>query len=47
MALVLLGGLAVAWIEEKIVWLLVIVGSFFLIRWLADVFWWGRDNNRW
>jgi hypothetical protein len=39
--------LLISWLKEKILWVLVIILALFIIRWIADVWWWGRDNNRW
>jgi len=35
-------------ILKKWTWLLIgLVVAYFLIRWGADIFWWGKDSGKW
>lgn len=47
LAIVFIIGLLLAWLKGWALIFLGIVGLLFLIRWLADVYWWGKDNGKW
>ena len=34
-------------LKQYTLWLVVAFISLIIIRWLADIFWWGRDNEKW
>lgn len=46
-AILLIGGLLISWLKENVIWIILIIVILIVIRWLADLFWWGRDNGRW
>lgn len=47
LAVVIIIGAFLVWLRG---WALVIIGIFaalWLIRWAADLYWWGKDNGKW
>ena len=47
LAVVFICGLIIVWLKE---WALIVFGIIlllFLIRKLADVYWWGKDKDKW
>jgi hypothetical protein len=47
LALLIIFGLIIALLKKVFIWFLVFVAVIIIIRLLADVFWWGRDNDKW
>ena len=49
MLLILFGLFAM--FKKTFLWILligiVLIIIFFIIRWLADLYWWGKDNRKW
>ena len=33
--------------RQYLVWIVLAIILYFVIRFIADIFWWGRDNDRW
>lgn len=47
LAIIIIGTLLFT-IFYSFIWIiLILVISYFVIRFLADIFWWGRDNGKW
>jgi predicted membrane protein len=46
-ALLLIAGLIISLLKRVFIWFLIIVAILFAIRLLADLFWWGKDNDKW
>jgi len=46
-ALIILGGLSIVILGRYVVILIGIIILYFLIRWGADIFWWGKDKGKW
>jgi len=44
-AILLIGGLALAWLEKWIIIIALIGLSLIVIRLIADLFWWIKDKN--
>ena len=47
LAVLLFAGLAIALLKEYALIVLGLIILWFLIRWIADIFWWGKDNRKW
>jgi len=46
-AVFIIFGLLIS-ILKKWIWLVIgLIVLWFLTRWGADIFWWGKDNNKW
>ena len=39
--------LLATWLKQWIIVPIILIILWFLIRFIADIFWWGRDNNKW
>jgi len=47
MAVGIILGLIIS-ILKKWIWVVVgLIALWFIIRWGADIFWWGKDNDKW
>ena len=47
LAVVIIGGLILALLGRWFWIALVVIAALFIIRLLADVFWWGKDKGKW
>jgi len=43
----LIAGILIVLLKEYVLIVVAILVLLFLIRILADIFWWGRDGGRW
>jgi len=43
----ILFALAITIFRQYFIWIILLFIIILLIRWIADIFWWGRDNDRW
>lgn len=51
MSIIIILGLLISFLREKAIMLGLILLAIFiivvLVRFIADLFWWGKDNDRW
>jgi len=47
LAIIFVLGLLIVWLREYAIILIGILLLLVIVRWLADIFWWGRDKNKW
>jgi len=40
-------ALASAVLKKYVIILIGLIVLLFIIRWVADIFWWGKDNEKW
>lgn len=45
--LLVIVGVIIAWLGKYVLIILGIGLLLIIIRWLADIFWWGREKGRW
>ena len=47
LALIIIGLLGLTYFRTFVGVIIIIVILYYLIRWIADIFWWGRNNDKW
>lgn len=47
LAIVIIFGLGITIFRKYFFIIVGLVLLWFLIRWIADIFWWGRDKGKW
>jgi len=46
-ALVMIGALLIGVLKRHIFWVIGFIVCLYLVRLIADLFWWGKDNGKW
>lgn len=47
LGILILVFLALSYFQKLFLIVFFLIIIYFLIRWGADIFWWGRDNEKW
>lgn len=47
LAVLIIGGLLTTSFKRLAIVVICLVVLYYLIRWGADIFWWGKDNKKW
>jgi len=40
-------GLVIAIGRKYLLWILIAVALYFIVRWFADMYWFGKDKGKW
>ena len=46
-AVLLIGALLISWLGYWVFIIPAVILLVWLIRWIADIFWWGKDKGKW
>jgi len=46
-AIILILGVLLFWFRSLLLWVIGILVLLYVVRWLADIYWWGKDNGKW